>query len=808
MLAQPVVSPFSEDDFFGLADKVLIAAGRGPLPTDGNHRSIITVAPSDRVLQILAGPGSGKTEMLVWRVLYELFVVGTPSSRVMVTTFTRRAANELSIRVVERSDELLRQSHQLGMQPPDPHVHDLRIGTIHSLCDELLAEFDLSYMEAGTQLIDEFETQVRVAQVHRYALGYGGATRQQDVVDRLIADDALVSLFRAPWDDATWPSNTFDRVNLLIAVLAQHTETWIPRCQAAGKPNGIETSFRIQGLTADLVLLHDRWNRYLDQAHILDYAAVQERFLLSQGSIIPELSHVFVDEFQDTNPIQLAIHLGWLRNPAIRLTIVGDDDQSIYRFRGSDLACFTGLEQACRTAGTPFRQERLETNFRSTKAIASFAESFRESTVLREESMGKKIKPPDSAAVGAPVRLIQGPWTDLCQFVANEVDGLGAGQPPPPDKLSPTVAILMFSTSERVTRRGAQATAELRDALLGQGLRVYNPRNKTAAALGSPVYEMTALISYLIDPVVMAPAGRSGRSVQVWGSCGDPHKASFAPTEAPPFWITTAHATIQKGFIRFDGDVGAPGPSSRDLLEYVDRIRDLLIAAHGAQRLTLSGLVSRLLSFPRFRSVGFSSALFRQALFTRLLEANIAPTRLTMRSLDRPLMPERRNGKVYWPNEVWSFLNVFGSLIQETRLDDVEVEELAESAVALLTFHQVKGLEFDYVYIGMTGREADIRSALRTRAFSGEEVSYRVDANGQPETNDVRVLRLSTADREREIYVAVTRAIKELTILHDPEDQRAMAGLNRGLEAIFSSLPSESPENWPTLSQRSYRCET
>jgi DNA helicase-2/ATP-dependent DNA helicase PcrA len=726
----------------------------------------------------------------------------------MVTTFTRRAANELGIRVVERSDELLRQSHQLGMHPPDPHVHDLRIGTIHSLCDELLAEFDLSYMEAGTQVIDEFETQVRLARVHRFALGYGGATRQADVIDRLIARDELVSLFRAPWDDATWPSNNFDRVNFLISLLSQHTETWVPRCQAGGKLNGIERSFEVPGLTADLILLHDRWKEYLQREHILDYAAVQESFLLGQDSVIPEVSHVFVDEFQDTNPIQLAIHLGWLRSPGMRLTIVGDDDQSIYRFRGSDLACFTGLEEACRTQGTPFRQERLETNFRSTRTIASFAESFRESTVLREESMGKKIQPPVSAAIGVPVRLLQGPWPDLCQFVASEVDGLGAGQPPADDKLSPSAAILMFSTSERVTRRGAQAAAELRDALLGQGLRVYNPRNKTAAALGSPVYEMTALISYLIDPVAMAPAGRNGRSVQVWASCGDPHKASFAPTEVPPFPISTAHASIQKGFIRFDGDIGAPGLSSRDLLEYVDKIRELLIVASGAQRLTLSGLVSRLLSFPRFRSVGFSSALFRQALFTRLLEANIAPTRLTMHSLDRPLRPERRNGKVNWPTEVWSFLNVFGSLIQETRLDDVEVEELAESAVALLTFHQVKGLEFDYVYLGMTGREADIRSSLRTLAFSGETVAYRVDANGQPETSDARVLRLSKADREREIYVAITRAIKQLTVLHDPDDQRPMAGLNQGLGALFSQLPSEGLKDWPSLSQRSFQCGT
>src|SRR5215469_11067925 len=116
----------SEADFFGLLDEVLGFVGRTPLAPGGPERSIISVRPEDRVLQILAGAGSGKTEMLVWRVLYQLLVAGTPSSRVMVTTFTNKAATELSVRVVERSDALLEQARKRGLEPADPHVHDLR----------------------------------------------------------------------------------------------------------------------------------------------------------------------------------------------------------------------------------------------------------------------------------------------------------------------------------------------------------------------------------------------------------------------------------------------------------------------------------------------------------------------------------------------------------------------------------------------------------------------------------------------------------------------------------------------------------
>ena len=794
------------DTFIRLLNKVLPVVGRTTLDPGGPQVDIIRVLDSDRVLQILAGPGSGKTEMLVWRVLYELFVIGTPSPRVMVTTFTKRAATELAVRVVERSDELIEQGRLEGTQVGDPYIHDLRIGTIHSLCDSLLAEFDLKYMESGSQVIDDIETRVRMARIHRF-LGYAGQGKPPRVIDRLISCKELVSLFRAPWDNLGWPTNAFDRVSLLLSLLAQQTETWIPRCLDSAVPNGIESTFGIGSITADIQKLQSRWFDYLDSQHVLDFPTIQLRFLQGQSSILDQLDHVFVDEFQDTNPIQLAIHLGWLSRHETRLTVVGDDDQSMYRFRGSDIGCFIGLEGMTKSKAIPFRQEKLEKNWRSTKTISSFSEAFRRSTILAQVSMPKKITSPETAANGSPVRLIQGPWLDLCRFVASEVDRSGAGRVTGGTTLPPSTAILMFSTSEKRSRRGSNPASEMVQALTSRGLRSYNPRNKTAAQLGSPVHTLAALVSYLFDPVTMAPVGKGGRMVQVWASCAEHSKAKAAVTNAPPFPVSPAHAQIQKQFIRSDGDIGAPGPGSRDLLMYLDQVRSDLIQAiaNGDRpRLTLSGLIARLLSFPIFRTVGFTPALFRQALFTQILEANIAPTRLTMSSLDNPLKPQMPSLKVQWPNEVWSFLNTFGSLLQETDLDDLEVEELADDAIALLTFHQTKGLEFDHVFLALTGREPAIHAVLRTILFSGQKAPYRVNADGQPESRDKNLIELATADREREVYVALTRARSELTILHDPSDQRPMAKLNPGLEALFSTSKPTEIAGWATLTVRTW----
>jgi len=102
----------------------------------------------------------------------------------------------------------------------------------------------------------------------------------------------------------------------------------MPRCSQTGIPNGIEAVHNLQGLTDDLIKLQSRWEDYLQEQNVLDYATIQWEFYKRQAQIIPEIDHVFVDEFQDTNPVQFAIHVGWLARPETKLTVVGDDDQS------------------------------------------------------------------------------------------------------------------------------------------------------------------------------------------------------------------------------------------------------------------------------------------------------------------------------------------------------------------------------------------------------------------------------------------------------------------------------------------------
>lgn len=778
--------------FFEIVDEVLAAFGRDKLSP--SHRAVISVANKDRVLQILAGPGSGKTEAIVWRVLYELLVQRTAAARIIVTTFTRRAATELQVRLVERSDAFILRARSRGIAVDDPQVHNLRVGTIHSLCDSLLAEFDDKHVEDGTEVIDEAEASLRLAKAQHYAIGYSSPPDKKRVINRLLDAQELVALFRAPWEtDDRWPSRTMERIIFLNQCIAQHVETWIPRCLAENMRNGIEVVHKRAKLTEDLIKLQVRWEKYLTDHNLLDFATLQKRFWERHDLIRNHFDHIFVDEFQDSNPIQFSIHTGWLQNSLARLTVVGDDDQAIYRFRGSDIECFRGLEPYCSKNRVNYRRETLDINYRSSRNIVSFTEAFRTKTVLKTLSLSKNISAAPSALAGAPVRLLSGPWIELCDVVSREIEISGAGKPQNTEQAVPTTAVLMFSTSERESRDWKSPALALRRGMESKGIRVYNPRNKMAGGKESPVSMLFGLLSYLIDPVSMAPVGAGGRLVEVWASNTEFVKASAAETVPPPFLIGQHHASLQKAFIKSDGGkIGTPAASRSAVLQFADVIRTSLskLPTGSPGRLTIAGFVARLLAHPLFRNSGFSVELFRQALFTQLLESNIAPTRLTMDSLDQPLEVSLHKGKFVWPDRFWSLLNVFGGYLENHALDDPEIESFEEDAVLMITFHQAKGLEFDRVYVAATGRDPDISPALRTRLFSGESIRYTYSPMPVT-TKDQQTLTLALGDREREVYVALTRGRTDLTILHDPVlATNGRLALNPGIEAIYSRIPA------------------
>jgi len=274
-------------------------------------------------LQIIAGAGSGKTEVVSQRVA-QLLAAGEVPSSIVAFTFTERAATELKNRIALRVEE------RLGTEALD-HLGNVFVGTIHSYCFRFLQ-----------QHVPRFET--------------------YDVLD----DNRLTALLareanRLKIKDLEPNRRTFAGIAAFLRSLAV-VENELLDPDAMPDPFGTV----LRGYFATL----DRYRLLTYGQQIVH--AVRELERPEIAAIVPAtLRHLVVDEYQDVNPAQERL-IELLAGPDTEICVVGDDDQAVYQWRGSDVANI--VEFAARYPDV----ERFEitTNRRSRPAIVDAANTF------------------------------------------------------------------------------------------------------------------------------------------------------------------------------------------------------------------------------------------------------------------------------------------------------------------------------------------------------------------------------------------------------------------------------------------------
>ena len=276
--------------------------------------------PCEASALVLAGAGSGKTRVLVRRIAWLIQTENISPHSILAVTFTNKAAREMRNRIEEL----------LGMS-----VQGMWVGTFHGLAHRLLrAHWQDANLPQNFQILDS-DDQLRVV---------------KRVMRNLNIDDSRWQPKQAQWfinaqkDEglraAFVPEQLDPYSKTMRAVYAGYEET----CNNAGMVDFGELLLRA----------HELW---LNKPQVLKH--YQDRF-----------QHVLVDEFQDTNTIQYA----WLRVLAgdqNRITVVGDDDQSIYGWRGAKIENIHKFAKDFPQT----RTIRMEQNYRSTSTILNAANS-------------------------------------------------------------------------------------------------------------------------------------------------------------------------------------------------------------------------------------------------------------------------------------------------------------------------------------------------------------------------------------------------------------------------------------------------
>jgi DNA helicase-2/ATP-dependent DNA helicase PcrA len=315
---------------------------------------------------ILAGAGTGKTRAITYRMAH-LIANGTPADSILAVTFTNKAAEEMQTRV---ADTLLRA----GIPPARPWI-----STFHSLCARLLrreaaaaglpkdfAIFDDDDQLAAVKLVmnklritDEALTPRSVLSRISYAKNHGQSPEQVRA-EAIGPDTRKIADIYAGYEALLKQSNAVDFDDLLL---------------------------RTMRLLRDNSSVRDRW---------------RARF-----------QYIHVDEYQDTNRVQYDL-LRLLTSENRNICVVGDEDQSIYRWRGADVSILLSFSQDFPAA----KVIRLERNYRSTQTILDAAAAV---VANNPDRLGKTLRAEKPAGINLRYFEARDAQAEA-EFVAGELE--------------------------------------------------------------------------------------------------------------------------------------------------------------------------------------------------------------------------------------------------------------------------------------------------------------------------------------------------------------------------------------------------
>lgn len=301
------------------------------MANDAQRAAIQTV---DGPVLITAGPGTGKTFTLVQRVIYMIMERNIPPEQILIATFTDKAAKELITRI---SNALLERNISVNLK-------DMYIGTFHSICLRLIKEYaEYSSLPKNLQFLDAFDQKYMVMLESRR---FRNLTDYQSIVT------------------ADSPMGRADQTCRIINPLLE--ELVEPEQLIRDPDRQIAAAGRLLKAYCDM----------LQEKKLLDFAHLQTevyRMLLDNPQLLKTLRekirYLMIDEYQDTNYIQEQL-VFLLAGENGNLCVVGDDDQGIYRFRGTTIQNI--LEFRSKFSPGKCRRISLSVNYRSDPQIVEF----------------------------------------------------------------------------------------------------------------------------------------------------------------------------------------------------------------------------------------------------------------------------------------------------------------------------------------------------------------------------------------------------------------------------------------------------
>jgi DNA helicase-2/ATP-dependent DNA helicase PcrA len=710
----------SDSLFAGPADD-LAAQDSGLLSTLNPEQRAAVSLPAVPAL-ILAGAGSGKTRVLTTRIAWLLQTGQLSPGGLMAVTFTNKAAKEM----------LTRLSAMLAL-----NVRGMWIGTFHGLCHRFLrAHARLAGLPATFQILD---TQDQLSAIKRLL-------KQHGVDEERYPPKQVMWFIAAAKENGERPA-AIEARDLDSRRKVELYQLYEEQCQREGVLDFGELMLRSYELMRDHEALREHY---------------QQRF-----------RHVLVDEFQDTNRLQYAwlkLFAGWGTPRPASVFAVGDDDQSIYAFRGARVGNMADFVREFQVE----HQIKLEQNYRSHSNILDSANAL---IGHNRHRLGKNLR--TDAGPGEPVRVLEAARDlDETQWLVDEIK-----QYVREGGTRSEVAVLYRSNAQSRVIETALFNAAIPYRVYG-GLRFFERAEIKHALAYLRLLENPREDTSFLRVVNFPPRGIGARSIEqlqdaarqsglalhdavgkVAGKAGANLSAFVAKIEV--LRERTAQATLRET-IEAVLDLSGLLDHYREEREGADRIENLLELVNAAESfVTQEGFGRDALALPLDEwQAGLSQSPASQGL-------DVAAA-----ALEQPaaLVGARSDATAFSADG--ETLSPLAAFLTHAALESGDNQAQAgQDAVQLMTVHAAKGLEFDMVFI--TGLEEGLFPHENSLSdFDGLEEERRL------------------------MYVAITRARKRLYLSH--AQTRLLHGQTRYnvRSRFFDELP-ESALKWITSARSS-----
>jgi len=301
-------------------------------------------------LLIIAGPGSGKTEVLIYRTLNLILRKDVKPENIFLCTFTEKAAEQLKSRLKLYLAKCGRE---------DIDLSKMSVGTIHSICNSLVQEYinDIPNLHKNYEVLEELTQTLFLYENFDEIFG-------EPIEERYL------TRWRSIWRTIEHATLYFNKIT--------------------------EECIEVERLKKDkdifIRLLAEAYNKYtrkLEDTNHIDFS-FQQRHVLNllknnkkvREKLRSQYQYIMIDEYQDTNYVQEQL-LFSLAKPQNNICVVGDDDQALYRFRGATVRNI--LEFKSHFADGECKEAKLQINYRSHKDIIALYNNFMNDDIWKED---------------------------------------------------------------------------------------------------------------------------------------------------------------------------------------------------------------------------------------------------------------------------------------------------------------------------------------------------------------------------------------------------------------------------------------